>query len=312
MGVGGALIWTGLTRNLKKQYPDQRIYLIYRRTCKNLVLFRRHPEAFVYENNDDIEDVVPNNSLKFLMLKVKNIFNKKMILVDMSDPDAHYWNKVDKFKIYHKTGKHAIQFACDSFGIKDASIKPKLALRHSEKQKVDTLIEQNFQNRDFIVIDPNCKRTFTPNKDWFWDRWQKLVDKLNKHFSENNLKISILQTGIKGVKVLNGVVDFTGLLTFREVARILERSLFVISHAGGLSHLASAVDTKAIVLTSAWEPKELFAYEGQIILHSDIECKNCGMIIPCEKNRLCMRKISVNQVFNSALLLLEEDKNKAF
>ena len=59
-------------------------------------------------------------------------------------------------------------------------------LSEREKQKVDEVIKQKLGNKSFILVEPNCKKDLTPNKEWFFVRWEELVNKLNVYFLENN------------------------------------------------------------------------------------------------------------------------------
>ena len=71
-------------------------------------------------------------------------------------------------------------------------------------------------------------------------------------------------------------------------------------------HLASALKKRSIVLLSGLAPPELFAYQDNINLHTDINCKNCGLKTPCPINRKCMEHITVEQVFDAVKAMFGE------
>jgi ADP-heptose:LPS heptosyltransferase len=161
-------------------------------------------------------------------------------------------------------------------------------------------------SNQYICIEPNAKKEFTPNKAWFWENWQALVEIINRYIVDNDFSCKVVQIGSTTEKVLDGVVDLTGKTTFREVGCILSTALLLISCEGGLAHLARAVKKRSIVLMSSLAPRELFSYPANINFYTDIECKNCGLKVPCPINRKCMKEITIEQVFEAVKTILEE------
>ena len=179
---------------------------------------------------------------------------------------------------------------------------PRIVLTDQEINNAKLVIDDNgLEKFQYICVEPNVKEGVTNNKAWIWDRWQELVDLLNKWIQVNELPWKIVQIGKTSGKILNGVLDLNGQCTFRELASILENSYTFISYVGGLVHLAAAVEKKCIVLISAWEPEELTAYPGNINLYSEVECANCGLKAPCPIGRECMKRITTDDVFDSFL-----------
>lgn len=304
MGLGGALIWTGLARNLRRDFPSKKIIFTYKNSIKGIVLNKTVDEHTVFENNDDIYLIVDKIKWFFLRHKFKK---DEIITVDMDNPSYIYCEKDTNEKIFYKTGRHAIQIACGVHGINNPELKPKIVLKVEEKKKTDDLLEEfKLKDGNYICIEPHYKSSFTPNKAWLWDRWQSLADELNKYFSHNSLNIKIVQIGPSTNHVLDGVLNLTGKTSFREAAGILKKSLTFVSYEGGLAHLSRAVEKRGVVLISAMLPKELMAYPENINLYTEISCKNCGLKIPCMKGRECMEKITVSEVSEACKKLIME------
>lgn len=281
MGYGGALIWTGLGRNLKKRYPEKKIIFIKGR-CFN-------SDFVVYRNNNDMSLVS-----RFILPLIPK---KDTIIVNMNNPDYLYCSKKNGKYIF-KTGKHAIQIACDVHGIENAELKPRINLTEKEKQNAEDVLHNNEIKRSekYICVEPNIKGILK-TKEWFWQQWQELVDLLKLFLSD----YVIVQVGIGGGRVLDGVINITGQTTFRETAYILKHSYILVSTMGGLVHLAKAMGKKSVVLVSGFEPLELSAYPDDINFYTDIDCKHCGIPENCPKNRKCMRGIKVKQVFDTII-----------
>lgn len=304
MGLGGGLIWTGLARNLKQRFPSRKIILIYKKSILN----RSFEEHSVFNNNDDIHLVV--DKLKWFFIRRR--FNKnEIIIVNMNDPQYIYCEKDTKEKMTYKTGRHAIQIACDVHGITNAVLRPKIILSKEERNNVNALLGSFSLNKlEYICIEPNFKTSFSPNKGWFQDRWQSLVSRLNEYFTGNNSNIKIVQVGPSTDNILSGVINLTDRTSFREAAGILENALTFISYEGGLTHLSQAAGKKGVVLISAMLPRELMAYPANINLYSDLDCKNCGLKVPCPKERECMKMITVDEVFEASKKIMAELRNE--
>ncbi|MFH0740194.1 MAG: glycosyltransferase family 9 protein [bacterium] len=228
---------------------------------------------------------------------MKNKFKQKdWIIVKMDNPELHYWEKDEKEKITYKSGKHAIEWECEYFKIKNILLKPVLRLTDKELKKVDELlIVHNLKSKDFIVIEPNSKTSFAPNNQWFFDRWQELADLLKKKGQV------MVQLGPDGSPVLSGVVNLTGKTSFREAVGLIGKAKLFVGYSGGLMHGARAMDVMAVILASGFEPLELANYPQNLNIYKKVECANCGLKTPCPFGRKCMEKITVEEVYNSIL-----------
>lgn len=297
MGLGGALIWTGLAYNLKNKWPDKKVIFLYERSLRNFALRKHQPDHVVYQNNEDIDRIFDHITWRFKRRK----FNPHdVIIVDTANPAYFYYEKDTKEKIFYKTGGHAIQVACNVHNISNATLQPRIKLSKKEIDKANRLLNSySLSANQYICVEPHAKKGFTPNKTWFWENWQHLVKLTNRYIRDNHLDYRLVQIGVATDKVLDEVVNLTGKSNFRETGEILKNSITFIGYIGGLVHLSKAVGKKSIVLVSAWEPFELASYPDDINFYTDIDCKNCGLKIPCPINRKCMQQITVEQVFKA-------------
>ena len=90
MGLGGALIWTGLAYNLKQRYPDKQIIFVYKRSLRDFVLRKPHPDHLVYKNSKDIGCVLDQIIWR---LRKRKFHENDVIVVDMDNPDYLYWER---------------------------------------------------------------------------------------------------------------------------------------------------------------------------------------------------------------------------
>jgi len=296
MGYGGSLIWTAFVGNLKKAYPDKKVLFVYRKKKKYYFFGKASSDFLIYDNNPDIDKMLPKYKYIFLKRKFKK---NEWTVADMTNPHLHYRYGDTKEKIFLKQGKHAIARACEYFGLKNILLKPVLKLTNQEQGKVDKLLnDNNLREKKFIVIEPNTKGEFTINKRWFWDRWQELAGLLQ---AQGHI---LVQLGPPGVKVLPNAIDLTGKTSFREAAGVIGQARLFVGCEGGLMHATSAMDTKAVILVSGFESPEMFCYPQNINIYKKVECSPCGLKTPCPYDRKCMKKITVEEVYRAVLKLL--------
>jgi len=291
MGYGGALIWTGLARNLKKAYPNKKVLFIYKKGIRDFLSGKTNKDFVIYENNPDIDMILSKDRYFFQ----KSKFNQNnWIIVDMNNPRLHYWEKDDKKRVIYKCGKHAIEWACEYFKIKNILLKPVLKLTDKELKKVnELLVTHHLKTKDFIVIEPNAKQSFAPNNRWFWDRWQELADLLDKRGQV------MVQLGPEGSPLLHGVVNLIGKTSFREAVGLVGKSKLFVGYSGGLMHGARAMDVNAVILASGFEPLEVANYPQNLNIYKKTDCAPCGLKTPCPYGRKCMRDITVEEVYNN-------------
>lgn len=298
MGYGGALIWTGLARNLKQIYPNKKVVFIYKKGLKKTLLGKPHPDHIIFKNNSDIEEVI--SKCKYFFSKKR--FNKKdWIVVDMDNPKLHYWERETKEKIFFKQGRHAIEIMCRYFRIKNCILRPVLNLTDEEQGRVDKLLKDyDLKRKGFVVIEPNIKESsFGINREWFWERWQQLADLLREEAGQ-----VVVQVGVEGSPVLSGVVNLVGRTSFRTATGLIGEARLFIGYEGGLGHASRAMDTKSVILVSGYEPLGLLSYPDNVNIYKKVGCAPCGLKIPCPYQRKCMKEISVDEVYKSALRLL--------
>lgn len=134
-----------------------------------------------------------------------------------------------------------------------------------------------------VILEPNCKPKASPNKDWGWERWQKLAHMLIA------MGIKPRQLGPKGTKTLNGV-KLIETPTFRDAAVVLSRSRVAILPEGGLHHAAAAVGCKSVVIFGGYISPQQTGYDTQVNLFTGD--KPCGWRLPCKHCAEAMQQIT--------------------
>ena len=254
MGLGGYLTWTAVAREIVKRaespikvYPHE----------GNLDFLLKSP---IFFNNPNIHQEETKNSIVFPL--------------QVNKPETNYCKSDTPYRAHHRYDKHIIEQICEYYNIQDPELKCDLYFTEEENNKINQ-ITHNLSD-DFIIIEPHSKLSYTPNRRYPFNKWQEVVDKINKD-------VQVVQVGIKNNAILNGVVNFTGNATFREAAKLIGNAKLFLSSEGGLVHASTAVDTKSIVIVTGYQSLKMIEYPMNVYINIanhgpcglKIECKEC-------------------------------------
>ena len=131
---------------------------------------------------------------------------------------------------------------------------------------------------DFITIEPHSKTSYTPNNKYPFDKWQNIVNEFpNTEF---------VQIGVEGKKILDGVTDLTGKMTFREACYCIQKSKLYLGPIGGLMHGANAVGTKSVIIITPYQHPTMACYPNNfnIRIGGDDEFKKYGGTLEYNKD----------------------------
>jgi lipopolysaccharide heptosyltransferase II len=105
------------------------------------------------------------------------------------------------------------------------------------------------------------------------------------------------------------VVNLCGELILEESAAVLKEASLLITTDSGIMHIASALGTRILALFGPsnpmkWAPRS----EDSIVITKQLMCSPCskfGNTPRCKYNNACMQQITVNEVYEKAIRLLE-------
>ena len=145
--------------------------------------------------------------------------------------------------------------------------------------------ELRWTETDFVYIEPNVKGSFGGNKDWGFDRWQKVVDSLPE---------------IKWIQGAGGRlkrVDQIDTKSFRDACALLSRASLFVGTDGGLHHAAAALGIPAVVVWGGLIGPETLGYDT----HTNL-CKAthfCGSQTSCHHCRVALELITPAMVIEA-------------
>lgn len=255
MGLGGYLTWTAVAREIVKKNKNPEIKIYPHEGNVNVLL-----KSPIFFNNPNIFQGETENAVVFP--------------IQLNKPETNYCKLDTPTYAKHRYDKHIIEQICEFYDIQNPELKCDLYFTKEEDDKVNKLKQS--LNKNFVAIEPHSKLSYTPNRSYPFDKWQEVVNKINKN-------VQVVQVGTKNNKVLDGVVDFTGETTFREAARLIAAAKLFLSSEGGLVHASTAVDAKSIVVLTGYQSLRMIEYPTNTYVNiakhgpcgMKIECNNC-------------------------------------
>jgi heptosyltransferase-1 len=159
----------------------------------------------------------------------------------------------------------------------------------------------------FVAFSPFTTR---PQKHWIEERWIELADRLEKETG-----LTVLLMGGPGDRAdserifpenTNHRVNLTGKTTVQQAGGIINYAALVIGVDTGLTHMGIALDTPTIALFGATRPYLDTSGTSGTVLYHPLECSPCRRSPTCDDDFTCMKAISTDEVFSTALAVLEK------
>lgn len=227
---------------------------------------------------------------------------------EMNDEEDQLYLRLEGPAAANAMSVHLVDFYAAQMGVELLERKTKLYL-----ESVDFMRIQKYGTADNdkpkIAIAAGCNISI---KLWEDIKWQKLCQKL-----QDSLDIDFVQLGDDGDSVLDIGTDLTAKLSARQAAAVIGTCDMVIGVDNGYSHLASAVGTPCLTLFGPVEPSSRIHDEDfNAVIAAENECngcmhtqKNCDSDAQClTGTNDCMSNISVDQVFDSIVKLLNKSE----
>lgn len=273
--IGDQLITSGLIKRLNSEKNI------------NIILLIRFTEFF--KHNPYVTKVIKfDTNLKFhnILLKVLKIL-KLNFIIDLTTYNTKQ-NGYFELKNYPDIHLSEFLFRNLKLNINLKSLKP--YINFSDKELA--IYDKKFKlPKNFSIIQAEGKINFTPNKEWGFENFQKVVNLTSKiqwvQITKNNNQ-----------KKLNNVIHFHSL-SLRELSYLIYRSEFVLCLEGLYNHIAAAFDKKTFLILSGFTTTKNVEYKNNIIIKNEenLKCSPCYKLYNCDiHGKPCTNQISPDNV----------------
>jgi len=258
-GFGDNLMMTAVLEGLKQDYPDLKVFVL-----------ARHPEIFL--NNPRVDCCWPDKKIP-----PGHPVLKKAIVLEYIDYYERLWKRGDQI--------HHIERLYKGLPIPVVSrcFTPRLYL--SEEERNYRSAELARLKRPLVAISPYGKKNSSiVSKIYPLDKWETVVKMLLEK------EIGLLQVGASSEgPLLDGCLDWRDL-GYRYTASILAKCNAVVTHPGGIMHLAAACGTPCVAIFGGIENPQTSGYPGHRILTASLACA------PCWRKKLCRKPKCLDQL----------------
>jgi ADP-heptose:LPS heptosyltransferase len=161
--------------------------------------------------------------------------------------------------------------------------------------------------QDYVCIHAGARLL---TRRWLAYRFAEVADRL----AEFGLKV-ILTGSKEEASLVNDVghlmksdhINLVGKTTLGALAVLLKHSRLLICNDTGVSHIASALQVPSVVIVTGSDPQRWAPLDQQLhkTVYSSVFCRPCSHI-SCPIGQLCAYEVSVEDVFEKAVRLLQE------
>jgi predicted lipopolysaccharide heptosyltransferase III len=323
--LGDVLLATPALRALKAAHPQARLTVIVNRGTEEILI-----------GNPDVDEVVPleKTSLMAQMRLVSHLRRRPFdAVIDLTDADRSAFlswasgapvrigfNDEDRWRggcyttvVLGDREGHRIErdlAALTPLGVTTADAMPRVWLSAEDDRRADELSDRLGvrMDRKIVILQPGARYWF---KAWPAERFAELADRLTAEYG-----CQIIIGGSRGeVDLARQVAGYAKSrlipmtdASVKQFAAVAKRAILFIGNDSGAMHIAAAVGAPVIGLFGPSNPREWGPRGERVIaLYKGLDCRAC-FHPTCNRGELnCMRQISVDEVFEAGIRLIEPE-----
>jgi ADP-heptose:LPS heptosyltransferase len=183
----------------------------------------------------------------------------------------------------------------DHLGIRSYEYRARVFLSKEERAKAWERLGET--EKPVLAFNTKSKE---PVKNWPLDLWIALLDRLRDQFT-------LVQLGDNTEPEISGVLRFAGRLTMRESMALLACARLHVGPDSFLMHAANGLDVPSVAIFGGSRTPERAGYRENVNLFTEMPCGPCWIHASkgeqCDFDLACLKKISVEQVYQSILSL---------
>ncbi len=337
LGMGSIIQSTALLQTLKTNFPDSELVFVSSNQNKQILDTFPFVDTKILINDSNFFGIIKTTFSAFFNLISKKIdlyidletysyYSTTLSLLSLARNRIGYYRKESNIRLgiythmmFYNTSiqisQSYLQMArlvgCKNI-TEDLYNFSELVLKHKDFKlsNFDKTINTEKQN---IIINPNAS-DLRKERKWGSKNYARLIDKLKEKYPENNI-ILIGSPNEKNYidKVTNQtnvkVINLAGKLTINELILLISKADLFITNDTGPMHISFALNRKTLTLFGPTSPVQ-YGNKNAYVIHKRIYCSPCVhefILSPCKGDNVCMKLISVDEVFSLSCKIIDND-----
>lgn len=328
--IGDFVCTTPLFKNLKIKFPDAKIAVLVNFASKDLAYRNSDIDKVITFSPFYLARSEKSSNFKGLIRVIKDVKN---IGFDLGiEPRGDLlsilimWLGGVKYRVgYGITGggfllneahrydesKHAIDrnlALLEALDISVSSRSPEVYFSEKDEDEVERLLRVKCAWIPVFAGMTRCGKEIAPDKavvlhpfagakakEWGHDKFQSLIEKLNK----NNRSVILVGSKSDSGNFSN-VFDIRGSLNLPQLACLIKRIGFFIGLDSGPANIAAALNAPSVIICSGTNIPQLWIPNNSNVkfVYKDTDCKPCGLKVCGKEKHECMESISVDDVYD--------------
>ena len=199
-----------------------------------------------------------------------------------------------------RIGSEYYHFA-QQLGLPTEDFEMHIGLSESDESQADALVRQHALGEGFVVI---CPFTTRPQKHWFVDSWQRLIDRMQADWG-----LPVVMLGGPGDRgaaseiaagCSTGLLNLAGETSLRLAAALISRADLVIGVDTGLTHMGIAMQRPTLCLFGSTCPYLETTHANARVIYHALDCSPCRRNPTCHGAYDCMAAITPDAVMVEA------------
>jgi heptosyltransferase-2 len=329
--IGDAILTLPAVASIRATYPNAHISILAKPWVADIYkLFSDLDEIIIYENKFDTPAGVFRLAKKLkganfdAAILLQNAIEAAIIALAARIPlRAGYDSDARGLLLTHRVRRtkeirqaHQIDYYLEM--VKDLGCVPVTREMHLETKinpvEAQKVFKQFIPETKKMIIGMAPGATYGAAKKWFPERFAKLADRLNESFSIQTMILGGNGDKKTAQEIANmatvKLINLAGETTLGEAVHLISQCSLFISNDSGLMHIAGALNVPTIAIFGSTNPVTTSpAGNNSIIVRKEVSCSPC-LKETCPTDFRCMKLISVEDVFQEAQKLLQDNRSK--
>ncbi|MBV8487550.1 MAG: glycosyltransferase family 9 protein [Planctomycetaceae bacterium] len=338
LGMGSILQATPLIRSVRMAFPRARLIFVTGQSCRRMVERLEHIDRIITVDDRGLLRVASTSTLAiakligskvdlYFDLEIYSAYSSLMALLSLARNRIGFYRESAQHKRGNYTHlmffntRHPIRHIYLQLGrlvgcepIEPDRLGP-IRIEPRDREEVAARLKSLGPGASrYLVINPNASDLMVERR-WPAERFAKLIDRL---VAQCDLSVILIgapddrahvnlvmeQVSKGGDRILN----LAGELSLGGLFALLKGAMCVVTNDTGPMHMAWALEVPTVSLFGPGDPKH-YGWDGPGVelLYKQVYCSPCLYQVdlpPCNGNNVCMKLITVDEVFDAVERIL--------